>query len=145
MAAALGAALGVLTACADDRRSVTGPDAPDVPAPRAAALASAEPYTPAPTVPGAREVAADAVADALGRVLGAHEPGPELLALRRALAELGRALEAPSAASGELLGAATRAERVLEALERRHAGEPSALAELAAVRLVLERVPDLAP
>jgi hypothetical protein len=138
--AALAATLGALAACADERRPITGLEGPD--APRAAPSASVTPAAPAFT---AREALAGAVDDALERVLASLEPGPELTALRLALAELGRALDAPAAAPRDVPGAATRAERLLDVLERRHAGEPGALAELSAVRLVLDRAVALAP
>jgi hypothetical protein len=129
-----------LGGCDEPRREVTAPDERTV-------LPAAPVAANAPAESGAvrREALGNAVNDALTRVLAPFEGAPELTPLRLALAELRGVLVAPAAAPATVPDAAARAERLLGALERRYAGEPGTLAELGAVRLVIERVAELTP
>jgi hypothetical protein len=99
--------------------------------------------TPSPGAPDARLALGAAAEDALTRIVPALEAGaptPQTRALAGALRGLGTALDRREGADAAPLAASLAAlERALLPLETSAAGSPGELAELAAVRLVLER------
>jgi hypothetical protein len=124
--------LAALGACAERATPLTAPTRRPGRAPAlAAAAAPAGAFT-------ARDALASAVDDALLRLLPAFGTGGEVVALRLALTDVGRALEAPANPRAALQEPTRRAAARLDALAQRHAGEPGALAELDALRLVLD-------
>ena len=124
--------IALLVACGEGRNGVTSP------AEVAPAAVSA-----VTTDLSSRVALISAVEDANSRVLAAFESEPELTALRLTLVDLASALDEPGLTAATVQDPMTRAERLLDPLERRYAREPGALAELSAVRLVLERVGEL--
>jgi hypothetical protein len=84
-----------------------------------------------------RAALAAAVDDALARLLPAlaAADGPGAAALAASLRQLDAALQRPN---GPTAPASAQAERALAALEAAASGDPGTLADLAAVRLVIE-------
>jgi hypothetical protein len=135
------ALLVLLVGCAESA-TVTAPAPGDVP--RAARSTENTWSTNAGTL-APRVAVAAATADALTRLLPSLEAEgqtPHTRALGAALSGLATALEHPGVPHGPALAPL---ERALAALETAAADRPGELAELAAVRLVLDRAAALAP